>query len=210
MSNYYDINSIQQYLAGNLSEKEMHQIERDALKDPMLQDALDGFELSKTIDVHELSILQQRLQKRITQQHEERNHFYFGRQRLAIASIAGLLFIVAGILFWMINFPIKKPNQEPVLKEVSVYLQPEIETAVLSGNIEPAIGWTDYQHYLQINNKEELTGEQVELAFDIINNRVASIKVISSSSEKATLETIRLIKNGPPWKGTSGVLIVKF
>jgi hypothetical protein len=210
MGNYYDINSIQQYLAGNLSKKEMHQIELDALKDPMLQDAIDGFESSKTINIHELSILQQRLQKRITQQHEERNHFYFGRQRLAIASIAGLLFIVAGILFWMINFPIKKSNQEPVLKEVSVHLQPEVETAVLSGNLEPTIGWKDYQHYLQINNQEHLAGEQVELAFDIINNRATSIKVISSSSEKATIETIRLIKDGPQWNGTSGVLIVKF
>lgn len=210
MGNYYDINSIQQYLAGNLSKKEMHQIELDALKDPMLQDAIDGFESSKTINIHELSILQQRLQKRITQQHEERNHFYFGRQRLAVASIAGLLFIVAGILFWMINFPIKKSNQEPVLKEVSVHLQPEVETAVLSGNLEPTIGWKDYQHYLQINNQEHLAGEQVELAFDIINNRATSIKVISSSSEKATIETIRLIKDGPQWNGTSGVLIVKF
>lgn len=210
MGNYYDINSIQQYLAGNLSKKEMHQIELDALKDPMLQDAIDGFESSKTINIHELSILQQRLQKRITQQHEERNHFYFGRQRLAIASIAGLLFIVAGILFWMINFPIKKSSQEPVLKEVSVHLQPKVETAVLSGNLEPTIGWKDYQHYFQINNQEHLAGEQVELAFDIINNRATSIKVISSSSEKATIETIRLIKDGPQWNGTSGVLIVKF
>lgn len=210
MGNYYDINSIQQYLAGNLSKKEMHQIELDALKDPMLQDAIDGFESSKKINIHELSILQQRLQKRIALQHEERNHFYFGRQRLAIASIAGLLFIVAGILFWMINFPIKKPNQQPALKEVSVYLQPEVEAIVLSGNLEPAIGWKDYLHYLQINNKERLVGEQVELAFDIINNRAASIKVISSSSEKAANEAIRLIQDGPQWNGTSGVLIVRF
>jgi hypothetical protein len=210
MGNYYDINSIQQYLAGNLSKKEMRQIELDALKDPMLQDAIDGFESSKTINIHELSILQQRLQKRITLQHEERNHFYFGRQRLAIASIAGLLFIVAGILFWMINFPIKKTNQQPALKEVSVHLQPEVETVVLSGNLEPTIGWKDYHHYLQINNQEQLVGEEVELAFDIINNRAASIKVISSSSEKATNEAIRLIQDGPQWNGTSGVILVKF
>lgn len=210
MDNYYDINSIQKYLAGKLGEKEMHQIELDALKDPMLQDAIDGFESLKKIDIQEFSILQRRLQKRITLQHEERNHFYFGRQRLAIASIAGLLFIVAGILFWMINFPLKKINQQPSLKEVSINLQPKIETKVLRGNIEPAIGWKDYHHYLQINSQERLVGEQVELAFDVINNRADSIKVISSSSEKAANEAIRLIQDGPQWNGTSGILSVKF
>lgn len=210
MGNYYDINSIQQYLTGNLSEKEMHQLELDALKDPMLRDAIDGFESSKEINSHELSILQQRLQKRITQQHEERNHFYFGRQRLAIASIAGLLFIVVCILFWMINFPIKKGNQQHGLKEVSVNLQPEIEASVISGNLEPAISWKDYNHYLRINGQEALVGEKVELSFDIINNRPASFKIISSSSEKAANETIRLIQNGPQWNGSSGILVVKF
>ncbi len=210
MDKYYDINSIQQYLAGDLSKKEMHQLELDALTDPMLQDAIDGFESSKTIDNNELSILQQRLKKRIAHQYEERNHFYFGRQRLAIASIAGLLFIVVCILFWMINFPIKSTNQQSELKEVSVNLQPEIETNVISGNLEPAIGWNDYNHYLRINSKEKLIGEKVELAFEIIDNRAASIKVISSSSNEATNETIRLIQNGPQWNGTSGVLVVKF
>lgn len=210
MGNYYDINSIQQYLAGNLSRQEMHQLELDALKDPMLQDAIDGFESSKAINNHDLSILQQRLQKRITQQHEERNHFYFGRQRLAIASIAGLLFIVVCILFWMINFPIKKTEQQLSLKEVSFDFQPEIETAVISGNLKPEIGWKDYNHYLRINCQEKLVGEKVELAFDVINKRAVSINVVSSSSEKATNETIRLIENGPQWTGTSGILIVKF
>lgn len=210
MGNYYDIKNIQQYLAGNLSKKEMHQLELDALKDPMLQDAIDGFESSTGVNSHQLSILQQRLQKRITQQYEERNHFYFGRQRLAIASIAGLLFIVVCILFWMIYFPIKNTNPETALKEITFNLQSKIEARAISGNLEPAIGWQDYNHYLRINSQEKLLGEKVKLTIDIRENRAASIKVVSSSSEKATLETIRLIENGPNWNGTSGTIVVKF
>src|SRR5690554_6386286 len=106
MSKYYDINSKQQYLIGNLRKKEMHQLELDALTDPLLQDAMDDFESSK-IDKNELSILQHRLQKRIAQPHVEWNYFYYGRQRLAIASSAGLLFIVVCIPFCMINFLVK-------------------------------------------------------------------------------------------------------
>jgi hypothetical protein len=210
MSKYYDIITIEQYLAGKLNAKDMYRLERDALTDPMLQDAIDGFEASNTIPHQKISLLQQRLHTRIAQQNEKRNHFYFGRQRLAIASIAGVLFIVVCILFWMINFPLKKATQQSATSEVSISLQPVVSTTLKSGNLEPEIGWEDYNHYLRINNQGNISSERIEVSFNVINHRPSSIKIISSENEKASQEVLRLIESGPKWKGASGVLVIEF
>lgn len=210
MSKHYDIITIEQYLAGKLNARDMYRLERDALKNPMLQDAIDGFEISNTIPHKQVSLLQQRLHTRIAQQHETRNHFYFGRQRLAIASIGGVLFIVACILFWMINFPLKKTNQQSSANEVSVNLQPTISTTIKNGDLAPEIGWEDYNHYLRINSQGNISGERIEVSFKVLNHRPSSIKIISSKNEKVSQEVLRLIQHGPTWKGTSGVLVIQF
>lgn len=210
MNKHYDIITIQQYLAGKLSAKDMYDLERHALKDPMLQDAIDGFESTNTSPYKGLSILQQRLETRITKQYEERNHFFFGRQRLAIASIAGVLFTVACILFWMINYPAKKANQQSTMKEVSVNLQSAVKISSKSGNLEPIISWEDYNHYLTINHQEQLAGKEIEISFTILNHRPSSIKVVSSGNEPAAKEIIRLLEAGPDWNGNAGVLTITF
>lgn len=209
MANYYNIEIIQSYLAGSLSKKEMYQLERDALTDPLLREALEGYETTLTIDNKQISLLQQRIRHRALQQREEKDHFFFGRQRLAIASIAGLLFIVAGILFWLTNFPLKRNPPNSDVQEIAVSLQSEVET-IHKGNIEPSIGWIDYQHYLKINNHEKLKGVTVELNFEIENHRPVNIEIVSTGSEKASDEIIRLLQNGPSWEGNAGNLIIKF
>src|SRR5690606_18078491 len=103
MSKNYDILYIQQYLEGKLSPQDMHQLESDALEDAMLHDAIEGFRLSKSINHRQLSLLQQRLETRIEAQQVEKNTFFFTGQRLAIASVAGMLLIVFSVLFWMRN-----------------------------------------------------------------------------------------------------------
>jgi hypothetical protein len=210
MSKHYDIFTIQQYLAGELSREKMHQLEHDALQDPMLQDAIDGFESSRVIDFKELSLLQQRIQKRIIQQHAERNHFYFGRQRLAIASVAGVLFILACLLFWMIYFPTKETNQQS-LQEVNINVGSLMNVSLLEGDLEPEIGWSDYNHYLRINTPEILRGERIEISFGVLNQRPISVKVVTSSvSNEHTQTIVKLIEDGPKWKGTKGILVMQF
>src|SRR5690606_5866509 len=135
----------------------------------------------------------QRIQKRVIQQHSERNHFYFGRQRLAIASVAGVLFILACLLFWMTNFPSKKANPQ-ASKEVNINLQGLVNVSLQNGDIEPEIGWTDYNHYLRINNKQSSIGERMEVSFEVLNQRPVAIKVsTSSANESAVQEIIKLI-----------------
>ncbi|MXV14700.1 carboxypeptidase-like regulatory domain-containing protein [Hufsiella ginkgonis] len=83
----------------------MHALEREALDDPFLADAIEGYSFAnKKID-HQLSILQRQLEERIAAQQEEKNVFFFSWQRLSIAAAAGLMFITVGILFWMRSQP---------------------------------------------------------------------------------------------------------
>lgn len=106
-----DILLIQRYLAGQLDPGQMHQLERQALDDPFLADALEGYAHTKKPVEHQLSILQRQLENRIALQQEKKNYFNFSWQRLSIAAAAGLMFITVGILFWM------KTPQPPQLAE---------------------------------------------------------------------------------------------
>ncbi|SEN23643.1 hypothetical protein SAMN05216436_11384 [bacterium A37T11] len=114
---------IQQYLQGQLQPGEMHQLEREALDDPMLQDAIDGYRQAKLVDHRQLSLLQQRLENRIAGQLAEKTAFYFGWQRLAVAATAGLLFFIACILLWMVINHHQHKQAQPQ-KKVDVELTP--------------------------------------------------------------------------------------
>ena len=66
----YSASDIQKYLRGEMSAPEMHQLERAALEDPFLSDALEGMEIHQTHPSspslpQDLDQLQQRLDKRV-------------------------------------------------------------------------------------------------------------------------------------------------
>lgn len=119
-NNWPDNLTIQQYLEGSLDKKLMHELERKALEDPFLADALEGYAQISRTD-HGLSILQRQLHERIMHQQENKKVFDLSWQRLSIAAAAAVMFIAAGILFWM-NSQVSEQklagNQSPV--EVNV------------------------------------------------------------------------------------------
>lgn len=106
-----------------LDEKAMHELEKQALDDPFLADALEGYAQTEAPVGKQLSILQTQLQDRIAQQQNTKNVLSFSWQRLSIAAAAGLLFVTASILFW-----IKTNNTTTQLasneKQVEVILTP--------------------------------------------------------------------------------------
>jgi hypothetical protein len=99
-ANYPNNLLIEQYLAGTLDPKQMHVLEKQALDDPFLADALEGY-ARNTHTGHDLSILQRQLHERIMLLQENKKVFDFTWQRLSVAAAAAVLFISAGILFWM-------------------------------------------------------------------------------------------------------------
>lgn len=78
----------------------MHELEKRALEDPFLADALEGYSNTTASD-HGLSILQRQLHERIGHQQENKKVFDLSWQRLSVAAAAAVMFISAGVLFWM-------------------------------------------------------------------------------------------------------------
>lgn len=122
-ANKHQYNLIQQYLNGTLDPGRMHELEKEALEDPFLAEALEGYaEFDGLVQPH-LSLLQRQLEERISEAAEKKNMFFFTWQRLSVAAAAGLLFVSASILFWM-----KGTNNDSQLagdpKKVEVSLTP--------------------------------------------------------------------------------------
>ncbi len=120
MESNYNIIRIQQYLQGQMSREEMHALEREAMDDPFLEDAIEGYRLQADVNHGRLSLLQQRLSKRIEGQQQERNRFYFTSQRLGIAATAAVLFILVLLLFWMKSDMFSAATSNEQIKEVQV------------------------------------------------------------------------------------------
>ncbi len=50
MENNYQLTRIHNYVMGLMSKEEMYDMEREALNDPFLQDAIDGYKLQQGVD----------------------------------------------------------------------------------------------------------------------------------------------------------------
>src|SRR5690606_9900181 len=206
-----DILYIQQYLEGKLSPQDMHKLEEEALNDAMLNDAIEGFRLSSSINYKQLSLLQQRLENRIESQHEEKNKFYFTGQRLAVASAAVVMLIFISVLFWMLSTKEKEPflpNDQQT--EVLVQLQNQAHISLISGSLIPQNGWNNYQDYLSVNGIQIGAGENIRLSSKVREGRREDIKVITATSSKVSQDLIKLIEEGPSWKGMSGEVEISF
>src|SRR5690606_20122474 len=153
MNNSYSIIRIQRYLNGELSREEMYELEREALDDPLLQDAIDGYRLQQHVSHRQLSLLQQRLASRIAGQAKERNAFFFGWQRLGVASTACVFMLLVLVLLWMRHPPAR---QQAADSEVQVELTaPEslvgirVVAAIGAGlDAYPEGGWDTFNVYL--------------------------------------------------------------
>lgn len=132
-----DYGIIQQYLEGKLDPKRMHELEKQALEDPFLAEALEGYEQSDIPAGTHLSLLQRQLEEHIAQQSENKRVFYFTWQRLSVAAAAGLLFVSACILFWMKGY--KQENRlSSREKHVEVRLTPHDSLEITRDNISPS------------------------------------------------------------------------
>lgn len=133
-TNYPDSLTIQQYLEGKLDPEVMHQLEKQALDDPFLWDALEGYS-SNSGAAEGLSILQRQLHERIVHLQENKKVFDLTWQRLSVAAAAAVLFVSAGILFWMNSH---RPSEQLAAThkqvEVSVIDKDSVEAAISSGS----------------------------------------------------------------------------
>ncbi|RYZ48369.1 MAG: hypothetical protein EOP49_18825, partial [Sphingobacteriales bacterium] len=100
--NGLDTQLLEDYLDGKLDAKAMHFVEREALEDPFMAEALEG--LSKTRNrTQTLSILQRQLHERVAQKPVQRKLWGLTTHRLSIAATAAVLFVSASLIFWMVE-----------------------------------------------------------------------------------------------------------
>lgn len=95
-----DINMLEAYLKGTLDAKSMHRIEKAALEDPFIAEALEGLSHSAAY-AQNLSLLQKQLHDRVAEQKVVKKANVITWQRLSIAATAAVVFISVGIMFLM-------------------------------------------------------------------------------------------------------------
>lgn len=116
----YTAADIEKYHKGKLSAKEMHDLEKAALDDPFLADALEGYAVSGVNAAADIADLKQRLSEKLEEKakvipiNSGRNNFRLLRAAVVIAFIAG-----AGLLIYQFGFNNKKEEivqADPVKK----------------------------------------------------------------------------------------------
>ncbi len=100
MSKGYDYTAkdFERYHNGGMTAAEMHQLEKAALNDPMLADALEGYRFSKT-PAAEMASLQSRLQQRIDSD-KKKNRVVWMQPWLRMAALA---VVIAGAGWLVVN-----------------------------------------------------------------------------------------------------------
>jgi hypothetical protein len=99
-NDWLDIDVLEDYLDGKLDAKAMHFVERQALDDPFVAEALEGLKQSPKRK-QTLSILQKQLYDRVSEKPIKRKLWGITTQRLSIAATATVAFIAVSILFFM-------------------------------------------------------------------------------------------------------------
>ncbi len=214
MNDNYHIIRIQQYLNGTLSREEMHQMEREALEDPLLNDAIEGYRLQNKVDHGRLSLLQQRLAARIEGQQQERHTFYFGWQRLGVAATACVLMVLVLVLLWMRSHT---THTTPTEKEVVVELTaPETIAGIHAEPVMgkgldayPGTGWEQFNTYLAENKDNLPIAGKLVVTFDVDpTGKPTAVRTLDGANASLLAKVQRLLQEGPLWKGTKGKLTI--
>lgn len=211
MDNNYQLSRIHNYINGLMSGEEMHSLEREALDDPFLQDAIEGYALQNGVDAKKLSLLQKRLTTRVAQSGINRDTRFYGWQRLAIGATAAVMFVTACILLLIKYIPQQQKadlSEVEILQEAGIY---NIHLEYAGSLAQPVDGWASYSAYIDQHwsNAEALQG-RIQLNFDI-NEQGKPIN-IECHTDNGALHRFReiedLLANGPKWTGTKGSIVL--
>lgn len=209
MESNYQLSRIHNYVTGLMSEEEMYAIEREALDDPFLQDAIDGYKLQKGVDSRPLSLLQQRLARRIEERAEHKSRVFYSWQRLAIGSVAGVLFVVVCLLlfFNQLNRSREVKSQEVVLMEETLRVQTTVNA---DNDAKPEQGWAQFNEELNSELRDVADGGSLAIRFQLVGGVVKGLE-ISGDSTPELLETLsNFIRHKVRWEGTLGELNIEF
>ncbi|HEY2348324.1 MAG TPA: carboxypeptidase-like regulatory domain-containing protein [Puia sp.] len=128
-NNKYSAEYIRKYLEGQLSDQDMQALEKEALEDPFLADAIEGFEESRKHSVSfetGIADLKTKLEKRIIQRKRKTGILL----RFSTWQVAASFLIIIGLGIFMVTYINKKPgisnsNAQPDTTSASLNHLPE-------------------------------------------------------------------------------------
>jgi TonB family protein len=120
-----DISQIRKYLKGELDAHAMHEVERRALDDPFMSDALEGFELVKNDEDLALNELSERLKKRVQ---SDKKPILLWRYAAIAASVL-IVFAIGGVGFYQRDAK-PEPAAVAMLDRDKTAIKPQVETPV--------------------------------------------------------------------------------
>jgi TonB family protein len=127
----YDIAQIEKYLAGKLDARAMHDLERRALDDPFLADALEGYDEAGNGREQSLAELSDRLQRRA----DKKVRVLSLRIQLSIAA-SFLVIIGAGLWFMLSNYR-EKPRPQVAVNVVTPDKPQQPSISMPAGTVPP-------------------------------------------------------------------------
>src|SRR5690606_4572015 len=211
MENNYQLSRIHNYIHGLMSREEMHALEREALEDPFLQDAIDGYKMQKGVDVKSLSLLQQRLERRIAEQAQRKNRFYFSWQRLAIGMVAGVMFMAVCMLFLIRHLPNKQHSNVTEVELMDDTLTQAVVHSLPAGDAQPVDGWEAFSAFVSEHYSGVNTEKQLEVHFKVGQDGLPyDIQPQVAKSQPIYEEVIQVLQKGPKWEGKEGHIEIVF
>jgi hypothetical protein len=187
---------LEDYLEGNLDAPAMYQVERHAMEDPFVEEALAGLMASPKRSLQSISLLQKQLHERVAQQKTHQKQAVVTWQRLSIAAAAAVIFIAVSIIFWMKDNAARSDyakQQQASTATVTTY----VTTA------QPVGGYHAYQVYLQKNNrlKANKINEMVSLNFQVQKDGTPdTFEIVKTPGRIYSEEAVRLVMEGPKWQ----------
>ncbi len=202
MDNNYQLSRIHNYVAGLMSREDMHALEREAINDPFLQDAIDGYKLQNGVETAPLSLLQKRLAARIEQRGLERNRRFFGWQRLTVGLVAAVMFVVVCSLLVFRHLQ-QKPTNSTQVEGITI-ITPALRVQVVpeeNSDARPLKGWDRFSQKLHKNLSSYTSAISVDVRFDIVNGHADDIR-ISGTNDSHFVEKIKeTIQQELLWEG---------
>ena len=189
----------------------MHALEREALEDPFLQDAIDGYKMQQGVDVKSLSLLQQRLERRIAEHAQRKNRFYFSWQRLAIGMVAAVMFIAVCTLLLIRYLPNRQHTNVTEVELMDDVLTQAVVHALPDGDAQPVGGWEAFsafvsEHYSGVNMEKRL-----EVRFKVGQDGLPyDIQPQIAKRHQIHGEILQILQKGPKWQGKEGHIEIVF
>jgi TonB family protein len=137
MNHNVDPELIRRYLAGELDNKAMHVLEKRAMDDPFLADALEGFAERKPDQRVHLADLNRRLERRVQGKEQKRGGLFVLNYRWLAA--AGVLLVIGTGMLWLMR--VRNGNDNTIASQRVMVSDSSITDTLQYYNREEPVAW---------------------------------------------------------------------